>query len=304
MGYDAATPPVDLGGTMSLNLYLPHRQAVLRIHHRSESRSRILGLRQLRRRLADAGLTVGLPLELGRRELWRWQGHWVQLEAFVEHSQPPPTWDSYIWLFVAAGRLHRVLRAVDPAIVPRPAIATYGPPSSLRRWLAVTRGAVSGHPAAEQTAAQLEGLVRRLARQWQPANRLPAHLVHGDLRLGNAVLTGSGQAAYLDFGFTGLRPRVHELAYSLFWVILRPDDSGTGANFDWSRVAQFVDAYEEGLRDRLTPTERAALGPYLAAVPLYFGAIAGFTADPAAHLVQELPSIRIAEWVLDHPVLP
>jgi Ser/Thr protein kinase RdoA (MazF antagonist) len=192
----------------------------------------------------------------------------------------------------------------DPRHAPARPEATYGPPSSLRRWLAVTRTAVAGEETGERASARLEGLTRRLARQWRPANQLPSHLVHGDLRLGNAVLSGAGQTAYLDFGFAALRPRIHELAYTLFWVILRPDSSGTGAEFDWSRVPQLVEAYEEGLRDRLTPTERAALGPYLAAVPLYFRAIAGFTADPAGHLDRELPSIRIAEWVLDHPVLP
>jgi Ser/Thr protein kinase RdoA (MazF antagonist) len=301
IGHTASQPPADLGGTMSLNLHLPERQAVLRVHHPTESRARILGLRRLRRRLADAGQVVSVPLEFDGRELVRWEGHWVQLETYVGHSVPAQTWDSYVWMYESIGQLHRVLRELDAGTVPRPAVATYGPPGSLRRWLAITRSAVTGNPTGEELCAWASELVRRLERQWQSASGLPVHLVHGDIRLGNAVLTTGGERGYLDFGFAAARPRVHELADSLAWIVLRPDSSGTGAGFLWDRVGELIGAYEEAAGVRLSTTERAALGPYLAAVPLYLAAISGYTADATGHLVENTPFIRIAEWVLDHP---
>lgn len=113
--------------------------------------------------------------------------------------------------------------------------------------------------------------------------------------------TASGEAAYFDFGFAMRRPRIHELAYSLFWIVLKPDDSGRAEDFAWSRVPELIDAYEAAAEDRLSDDERRAIGPYLAAIPLYFAAIASYTPDPAARIRQEVRSLEISRWVLDHP---
>ena len=298
LGVDPSTAQ-DLGGTMSLNVAVPARGAVLRVHAPFASRTRLLALQQLRRRLAGAGLVVGEPLELDGRSLRPTGPYLAELERFIAHEKPPPTWESYLWMYEAMGRLHRHV-AGAPVRLPRPVVATYGPPSSLRRWLRLTARAVADDAEAVHLAERARRLVRDLERRWVSAPRLPHRLVHGDIRLGNVAWTcrEPRDAAYFDFGFAADRPRIHDLAYSLFWIILRPDDRGRADTFAWDDLPQLLAAYEDGAGERLLATERAALLPYLAAVPLYLAAVAGYTPDPVATLRGERPSLEIAEGVL------
>lgn len=221
----------------------------------------------------------------------------AEMEAYVAHAKPPPTWESYVWMFHRMGALHRGLTHA-PAQAPPPAVSTYGPPGSLRRWMGVTASAVADGPDNRATFEWVRRLVRALDAQWVPASALPNHVIHGDVRLGNVGITPEGTAAYLDFGFSAWRPRIHDLAYALSWVVLRPDDAGTAEEFEWDRVSELLDAYEAGAGTKLEGIERRALGPYLASVPLYLAAVAGYTPDPVATLRGEVGFLRIAEWVL------
>jgi aminoglycoside phosphotransferase (APT) family kinase protein len=155
--------------------------------------------------------------------------------------------------------------------------------------------------AGGAAARRVWALIRKLAVQWKPARSLPTQIVHGDIRLANVGRADDGRAAYLDFGFSARRPRVHDVAYSLFWMVLRPDGRGLAEEFAWERLAELIDAYQEGAGWRLEPTERLALLPYLAAVPLYLAAISGYTSNPLEHLLELASSIDIAEWVLSNP---
>lgn len=137
-----------------------------------------------------------------------------------------------------------------------------------------------------------------LRSQWR--SDLPRQLVHGDVRLGNVGLSPSGQPVYLDFGFTARRPRIHDLAYSLFWILLKPDDSGQAADFDWDRLPEFIGSYEDAAKVSLEQAELAALPAYVAAVPLYLASTGGYAVDPAARIKEERPSLAIADWLLHH----
>jgi Ser/Thr protein kinase RdoA (MazF antagonist) len=292
----------DLGGTMSLNVGLQPARLVLRVHQPFVSRTRVVALQAVRRCLAEQGLVVPVPLEWRGETAFRCAGRWAELEPFISAERPEATPESYAWMFRAMGTLHRALSTLDRP-VPRPIVATYGPPTTLLRWLPTTEVAVQSDPAASETAKRVHKLIGRLRSQWVSAIELPVHLVHGDVRLGNLRLTPECETAYLDFGFLARRPRVHELAYALAWIILRPDGRGTAAGFAWEMVPGWIREYEDAAGRALTGTERRALAPYVAAVPLYLAAIAGFTADPVAHLRHEgrLAFLRIAEWLLAHP---
>lgn len=296
VGVDPASA-VDLGGTMSLNVHVPDESAVLRVHAPFASRSRLLALQQLRRRLASRGLVVGAPMDLHGRELRRAGPYLAELERHIAHEKPSPTWPSYVWMYEAMGRLHRHTADV-PVRLPRPQVSTYGPPSSLRTWLRVTEAAVGQDPEARSLVERTRALVRRLEARWIPATRLPRRVIHGDVRLGNVATTVDGDAAYFDFGFAADRPRIHELAYSLFWIVLRPDDRGRAETFAWADLPDLLAAYERGAAERLHEVERVALVPFLAAVPLYLAAVAGYTPDPVATLRGEEPGLEIAAGVL------
>ncbi len=290
----------DLGGCFSLNLHLHDLGQVLRVQQPFVSRDRVLAMREVRRRLVAHGLLAAEPVRWYDRELLTCRGRWAELEAFVPHVKPEATWESYRWMYRAMGELHRGLRDVN-ATLPRPMVATYAPPSSLRRWLSVTESAVRDDPGALEVTASLRRMLAKLRAQWVSASALPNQVVHGDVRLGNVGLTPNGESVYLDFGFAAHRPRVYDLAYSLAWVILRPDSSGSGETFDWSVLPSLLGEYEDGARTRLTPLERRALGPYVATVPMYHSALAGYDPDPIAKLRDETGFLRIASWLLDNP---
>lgn len=293
-------PLTDLGGVMSLNVKLGTAGLVLRVHQPFVSRPRLLALQAVRHRLANLGLIVPAPVAWQGAMLFRCRNRWAELEEYMAHERLAHQFEAYLWLFQAMGLLHRALRQIHVA-VPRPLVATYAPPSSLRRWLAVTAAAVQGNPAAVEIAQHLDTLIRQLRQQWQPATRLPMQFVHGDVRLSNVGRTPTGTVVYLDFGFLAWRPRIHDLAYSLAFMFLALNGQQGPENFPWERVPQLLAEYENAAGVRLTDVERQALAPYTAAVPLYAAALDGFTEDPAGKLCSRLAFLHLSEWILSHP---
>jgi Ser/Thr protein kinase RdoA (MazF antagonist) len=294
-----ASHAADLGGVMSLNVLLGG-ELVLRVHQPFVSRPRLLALQRVRRRLAGQGLRVPLPVPWKDETVFRCGKRWAELEAYLPHQRPAHTLDSYTWLFGAIGTLHRALRTLDLA-VPRPLVATYAPPGSLRRWLPITEAAVRGDPEAAGVARLLRALVRRLRRQWVPATELPVQLVHGDARLSNLCRAADGGTVYLDFGFLARRPRIHELAYALAFMLLALGGHRAPESFAWERIPPLVEAYEAAANTSLTQAERKALAPYTASVPLYAAALDGFTGNPVKKLCSRLPFLRPSDWLLEHP---
>jgi Ser/Thr protein kinase RdoA (MazF antagonist) len=290
----------DLGGVMSLNVRLDAAGLVLRVHQPFASRRRLLALQQVRRRLARRGVVLPAPVRWKGSTVFRCRDRWAELEEYVPHGRLAPTLGSYTWMFRAMGALHRALAHLDLA-VPRPLVATYAPPGSLRRWLPVTEAAVQGDPEAADVARLLRSLVGQLRRQWLPAAELPTQLIHGDVRLSNVCRAVDGRTVYFDFGFLAWRPRVYELAYALAFMLLALGGHHAPERFAWEGIPRLVEAYEDAADVPLTPAEKRALAPYTASVPLYAAALDGFTEDPAGKLCSRLPFLHLSAWLLDHP---
>jgi Ser/Thr protein kinase RdoA (MazF antagonist) len=208
--------------------------------------------------------------------------------------------DSYIWMFEAMGRLHATL-AAHGMDIPAPLVATWSPPSELLRRLTTTAASVADDDDAAALASWARELTTLLAAHWIAEEQLPNQVIHGDVRLANVARTRDGRAAYFDFGFAAVRPRVFDLAYALSWIVLTPDDNGRADDFDWTIVADLVGAYEAGAGLTLTVDERHAIVPYLASVPLHLASIASDTPDPQARIKLERPFLAIADWLLHHP---
>jgi Ser/Thr protein kinase RdoA (MazF antagonist) len=296
----------DLGGCLSLNLWLQSADLVLRVHQPFVSRARVLALRDLRRRLAEEGLLVAEPREIRGRTIRQCEGGWAEVETYIPHQGLAPTWESYIWMFRGIGRLHRAL-SQQGIKVPRPAVSTFAPPGSLRRWLGVTEQAVKDDTAARSIIGQTRRLLGPLTAEWVPASMLPTQLIHGDGKLSNIRRAPSGATAYLDFGFSATRPRIHDLAHSLAWMVLRPDDTGTAEAFPWwDKVPELLSEYEDTAKATLTDSERRALPPYMAAVAMYEPAIAGYARDPIGNLRDPALArfLSIGEWILANPHAP
>jgi Ser/Thr protein kinase RdoA (MazF antagonist) len=285
---------------MSLNVKLDPVGWVLRVHQPFVSRRRLHAVQAVRRGLAGRGLVIPLTLPWNRSTVFRCRDRWAELEAYIAHERLAPTLDSYAWLFGAMGTLHHALQVLNLS-VPQPAVATYAPPGSLRRWLPVTESAVSSDPEASNVAGLLHDLVRRLHKLWIPATELPVQLIHGDVRLSNVCRTPKGETLYLDFGFLAHRPRIHELAYAFVFMVLALNGQQSPEHFAWQCIPQLIEEYERTAKSCLTAAERKALAPYAAAVPLYAAALDGFTEAPAGKLRTRLPFLRLSEWILAHP---
>jgi hypothetical protein len=113
---------------------------------------------------------------------------------------------------------------------------------------------------------------------------------------------------YFDFGFLARRPRLHDISYALAFMVLALRGHEVPAEFDWSTVRRLVHEYEENASSALSLLERRALGAYMASVPLYFMACAGYTADPIREMEVFSPFMRLSEWILErrtaNPMFP
>ncbi len=288
----------DLGGAMSLNVRIDPAGLVLRVHQPFVSRQRLQALQAVRINLTRQGLVVPIPVLQGGSTIFRCGDRWAELEPYIPHERLAPTPASYSWLFGVMGRLHRALATCELK-VPRPLVATYAAPGSLHRWLRITEPAVQDDATGRDIVRWVRDLLNHLRRQWVPAARLPAHLAHGDVRLSNVCRSLDGDTVYLDFGFLATRPRIHDLAYSLAFMLLALN-SHTDPARSWQSVPHLIEAYESSAPP-LTAVERDALAVYTAAVPLYFSALAGFNEDPIRQLHASLPFVYLSEWLMAHP---
>jgi Ser/Thr protein kinase RdoA (MazF antagonist) len=144
-------------------------------------------------------------------------------------------------------------------------------------------------------------LLRRLERQWTPSTRLPQHLVHGDVPLGNVNRGPGGETVYLDFGFMARRPRIHDVAYATAFMLIALAAHRHPDEFYWPSIAHLIEEYEAASSTPLRSDERAALAGYTAAIPLYFTALAGFSRDPIRQLHAHGPWLALSDWILSHP---
>lgn len=290
----------DLGGSMSLNIKLDDLGVVLRVHQPFVSRQRLLALRKLRIALAGEGLLVAAPSSYKGEPLLRLRTRWAELETHVPHERLTPSLSSYLWLFNAMGRLHRTLATITFDL-PRPAVATWSTPGTLRRWSRLGGSAVRGNDAAQEIVRELESQLAPLARQWVPPGKLPTQLIHGDVRLANVCRTPSGETVHFDFGFAALRPRVHDLAYAFAFMLLARGGIDYCLSNGWKEAGALFAAYESGSGSALLAAERQAISSYAAAIPLYQTAIAGLSEAPASQFGQKRTLLMLSDWLLAHP---
>lgn len=126
-------------------------------------------------------------------------------------------------------------------------------------------------------------------------------LIHGAPRLSNICQTPDGDPVFFDFGFSAVRPRIHDLAYASVFVILGMEGGRAPQSFAWDVIPALMLAYERAADTVLLPDEHSALSSYAVAVLLYHAALDGFTADPVGILRSRLPWIRLGQWLVDNP---
>jgi homoserine kinase type II len=284
----------DLGGGSNLNLFATQsrRPVVVRVYRPSVGPARLAELQRIRDLLREARIPTPslVPTANGQRWL-SFGGRLVEVEEYVQHDANMDTWQRLIAGLPILGRIHSVLDGVDATYETRcPAFAnavdaadaravTTRGVARIRSWVDVD---VSVRRMCDE-AEELADLVAAAEGDTPPTHR---QLVHGDF-WDNNVLFRSGQvAAVIDFDFLGHRPRVDDLALTLFFadLTLEPADSER-----IPLLRSLVDSYDTGLDQPLTPDERAAIPAALARQQLWaFGHITRLDEESARGLAKVL----------------
>lgn len=136
------------------------------------------------------------------------------------------------------------------------------------------------------TTATFEWAFRRLAdRRPDPS---PMRLVHGDFRMGNLIVDGSGLAAVLDWELTHIGEVYEDLAWFCIraWRFGAPETLGAGG---LGSVETFLQAYEQASG---TAVDRDAFRWWLTVATLRWGVICRHQAE--RHLSGEQRSVELA----------
>jgi homoserine kinase type II len=301
----------DLGGTYNLNLrlYTVGGQFVLRVHRPWVTAERVAVLQAAKHRLAAAGFPVSVPLATTEGEpALRWGNRLVEVEPFVAHDNVADSWDRYPPAFAVLGRLHDGLTAaVDPRTFVPPRVSNYGSPTSLLAWVGQTEARIRANPPGNATGRALQvcatanEVLGKLADWWpRAAPGLPVQPIHGDYGGGNVLFRRGRVAAVVDFDFLAMRERVYDLAYCLYWMLVRLAGTELPADLPWEATRGMLDAYDAAAQHRLTRLERQAIPYEIARVPLYWVGEAQFLPDPALTVARLADSVKFARWTFAH----
>lgn len=308
-GLDPPAAWSDLGGSWTTNLRLdwPSRDPlVVRLHRGSTSPARLAAVQAARQAVAAAGIPtiVAIPASDGAPFVVPGNGRPAELERYVRWNQRMNTAPRLEAGFAVLGRVHDALRT---SRIPAAASATdYANHLHSEQAVAATRrGAerIRGWQDAGLTQLAERGVrhIDAVAAAEEPlrSGQL-SQLVHGDFWDNNVLYRDGVLAAVIDFDFMGERPRIDDLALTLYFFLLEPGrDLPTAA--DRAQVRRFVDAYDAGTTLPLSADERAALPLAIARQPAWsFGRWVNQLDEVGArahlsHVAAELP---VAETIM------
>lgn len=299
--------PVDLGGSSNLNLLLADSssQWVLRVYRPYVTPGRLHAIQTVRRELAQAGIPVERPVLTQNGQAWvSFNGKLVELERYVAHDAAMNTWASLERGMPMLARIHTVLAGVpSDADGKQPLFANYIPAAaSLRRTLRGTQRIKSWQQAKLLDAKfvdQAEALARRVFSAERPLiDRLPKQLVHGDFWDNNVFFRGDQLVLVTDFDFMGERPRIDDLALTLYFACMQFFDDAV-SDHQLFQLQKLLNAYDRCAAIPLSSAERAALPLAIARQPLW--SIGGWVAlldDEHAAQNHAVDTIKDVNWAL------
>ncbi len=144
-------------------------------------------------------------------------------------------------------------------------------------------------------------LLMPIEKWWQDTGcRLIQQPIHGDYGGDNLLFDDDRVVALLDFDFLAIRERAFEIAYCLYWMLLRLEGRKPAECYSWNRVGQMLGCYNSTSSRPLTSDEIRSIPIEMARVPLYWIAEANFTEDPFRSLLGQAESIAFSRWMLEH----
>jgi Ser/Thr protein kinase RdoA (MazF antagonist) len=279
-GVTLARPHADLGGSSNLNLLVTDGKDALvaRVYRRHVTAERLAAIQTVRRALAASGVPapVAVPTRVGK--WWtRVNENLIEVEPFVASDAKMDDWPRIVDGLRALGAVHSLLARVE---LPEQGSSTdFANYASAETALSETRRGTARIRAwgASGEELRLADGADRLAEQVTAAERdmpdLPRQVVHGDYWDNNILFRAGALALLTDFDFMGVRPRLDDLALPLFYSALVLAQRGVDADGSLRELGRLVDAYDSGLEDRLSESERVALPLALCRQPLWSFAV-------------------------------
>ena len=292
------------GGNNKTNLRLTiagRADVVARVYPPTTSHARVRAIQRARIALSDAGLPYVRPLPTSSGDtLAALPGdRALELEEFVA-GEDMNSLEEIVLAMPLLGRTHSVL-ARDPSSY----AGRYAPTANHVPGYAIRSLAAQLVARAAKWPADLVDLARRAqdladAVAAAEARFAPGHeqLVHGDFWNNNVLFVDGGVNAVLDLDFMGFRPRIDDLALTLYYT--RSDFLGSfdqAERLQW--LARMVNAYDSGLDEPLTDEERRALPFALARTILYGLRYIAASSDETAVQDRVRGDAPDVDWSLD-----
>ncbi len=302
------TPPRqvrDLGGAYNLNFLVVagRERLVVRVYQSWVSVERLNAIQLIRERLRTESLPIARlrrtvngsgTLTLGDRL--------VEVEEFVKAPSCMNTWPRFRIALRAMGRLHSVLWTMKaPPAARRAPRANHIAIQDLERVTVPAIAAIRRHGLGMEERRYLDVAERLVDELVEYRERvgvdLLQQLVHGDYWHNNVLFDGNRIVGILDFDFVGWRPRIDDLALTLFSL----NRSRGLADMRAGRrelLADLVDRYDDGADRQLSEDERRHLPYALARYPLTFLRDLAWQmeVDLREHALGEIVGLRGPEW--------
>jgi homoserine kinase type II len=275
-GIESRPDTQDLGGSSNLNLLVADtdERYVVRVYRPWVTTARLAEIQRARGTLNHGGVPCPQPIPTLDGSGWTSiGGRLVEVERYVEHDATMDSWERLAIGLPVLGRVHTVLQPLEVSAAGRqaPAANTIAATEALAWTRRGTHRIRAWNPSPGElrlveAAEELARLVDAAERQAGP---LPRQLVHGDFWDNNVFFRAGRPVLVTDLDFMGERPRIDDLALTLYYTNSTfADDQVSDERV--RRLRRLMDAYDSGLSERLTKTERRALPLALARAPLCF----------------------------------
>jgi Ser/Thr protein kinase RdoA (MazF antagonist) len=274
----------DLGGSANLNLLASSgdRPFVVRVYRSSVTAERVEALQHARTLLAAGSVPCAEPvLTVDGASLVAAGGNIVEVEPFVDSDAKMDSLDRIASGLPILGRIHQLLSTVDSRR------ASSSPPDAnyvdcvgvVESTRAGTDRIRSWAPTSDERdlADAADRLAGAIAQLHVDFGESPRQLVHGDYWDNNVLFCGGQVVLVGDLDFMGVRPRIDDLALTLYYTMYELDDPLGDDGL--RRLVQLVNAYDLGASPRLSTIERAVLPIAIARQSLWSVAIWGAQLD-------------------------